>query len=69
MMVAKPGDQQLGKVSVHTRQADGSLQVGSSLALPNEDRLDGLHLAANGEQMALVGQNVKYAMPPINPAV
>ena len=68
MTVAKPGDQQLGKLAVHTRLSDGSLQVGSSMTLPNEDRFDGLHLAANGDQLALIGQNVKYAMPPINPA-
>ena len=67
MIVAKPGDQQLARLAVHTRQADGSLQAGSSIALPSEDRFNGLHLAANGEQLALIGQNVKYAVPPLNP--
>lgn len=67
MTVAKPGDQQLTKLAVHTRQADGSLQLGSSIALPNDDRFDGLHLAANAEQLALIGQNVKYSVPVVNP--
>ena len=67
MTVAKPGDQQLTKLAVHTRQADGTLQAGNSLTLPSEDRLNGLHLAANGERLALVGQNVKYAVPLVNP--
>ena len=67
MTVARPGDQQLTKLAVHTRQADGSLQAGNSIALPSEDRFNGLHLAANGERLALVGQNVKYAVPLVNP--
>ena len=69
MTVAKPGDQQLTRLAVHTRQADGSLQLGSSIALPNDDRFDGFHLAANGGQLALIGQNVKYAPPVVNALV
>ncbi len=67
MTVAKPGDQQLTQLAVHTRQADGSLQAGGSIALPGDDRFNGLHLAANGEQLALIGQNVKYGVPVGNP--
>ena len=70
MTVAKPGDQQLSTLAVHTRQADGSLQIGSSIALTKDtkdDRFSGLHLSANGEQLALIGQNVKYAVPLGNP--
>ena len=67
MTVAKPGDQQLTQLAVHTRQADGSLQAGSSIALPGDDRFTGLHVAANGEQLALIGQNLKYGLPVGNP--
>ena len=49
MTVAAPGDQRLGKLSLHLRQGDGSLQPAGSFALPSGDRFDGLHLAANGE--------------------
>ena len=69
MTVAKPGDQQLSKLAVSTRQADGSLQAGSSIALPGDDRFNGLHLAANGGQLALIGQNVKYGPPVVNALV
>jgi uncharacterized secreted protein with C-terminal beta-propeller domain len=67
MTVAKAGDYRLGKLAVHTRQADGSLLAGSSIALAADDSFSGLHLAANGEQVALIGQNVKYAVPLVNP--
>ncbi len=67
MTLAKPGDRQLGQLAVHTRLADGSLQPGSSIALPHDDQFNGLHLAANGEQLALIGQNVKYTTSSVNP--
>jgi uncharacterized secreted protein with C-terminal beta-propeller domain len=67
MTVAKAGDQRLTKLSLHTRQSDGSLLAASSLALPTDDSFNGLHLATNGEQLALIGQNVKYAVPVVNP--
>ena len=67
MTVAKPGDQQLGKLAVHTRLADGGLQALSSIDLAPGDRFNGLHLAANGERLAVIGQNVKYNTAPVNP--
>ena len=68
MTVVAPGDQRLGKLSLHLRQGDGSLQPAGSLALPSSDRFDGMHLAASGEQVALVGQNQQFAVPQdINP--
>ena len=68
MTVAAPGDQRLGKLSLHLRQGDGSLQAAGSIALPSGDRFDGLHLAANGEQVALIGQNQQFAVTQdINP--
>jgi Beta propeller domain len=65
MTVAKPGDQRLSKLQVHTRLADGSLQAASSLALPNTDVFEGLHLAGNGEQLALVGRSQGTFVPGI----
>ena len=68
MTVVAPGDQRLGKLSLHLRQGDGSLQPAGSLALPSSDRFDGMHLAASGEQVALVGQNQQFGVPQdINP--
>ena len=68
MTVAAPGEQRLGKLAVHTRLADGSLQAAGSLALSASDRFDGLHVASNGELLAQVGQNQQLAVPvDINP--
>ena len=68
MTVAAPGDQRLGRLALHLRQGDGSLQAAGSFALPSGDRFDGLHLAANGEQVALIGQNQQFAVPlDVNP--
>jgi hypothetical protein len=68
MTVAKAGDQRLSNLSVNTRQSDGSLQTGSSLALPNTDVFEGLHLASNGEQLALIGRSLGTVVPGvINP--
>jgi Beta propeller domain len=62
MTVAGAGDQRLARLSVHLRQANGSLQAAGSLDLPKDDRFEGLHLAANGEQLALVGQNQQFVI-------
>ena len=62
MTVAGIGDQRLSRLSVHLRQANGSLQAAGSLDLPKDDRFDGLHLAANGEQLAVVGQNQQFVI-------
>jgi Beta propeller domain len=68
MTVAAPGDQRLGKLAVHTRRADGSLQAAGTLALPAGDRFDGLHVAPGGELLALIGQNQTFVQPvDINP--
>lgn len=68
MTVAAPGEQRLGKLAVHTRLADGSLQAAGSLALSATDRFDGLHVASGGELLALIGQNQQFAGPvDINP--
>ena len=70
MTVAAPGEQRLGKLAVHERQADGSLLPQGSLALPSSDRFDGLHVAPGGGQLALIGQNQPFAGPlEINPLV
>lgn len=70
MTVAAPGEQRLGKLAVHERQADGSLLPLGSLALPSSDRFDGLHVAPGGGQLALIGQNQPFAGPlEINPLV
>ncbi len=58
MTVAKPGDQRLAKLSVHTRQSDGSLQSGSSVAFSSTDVFEGLHLSGNKEQLAVVGRSL-----------
>ncbi len=63
MTVAAPGEQRLGKLAVHTRLADGSLQAAGSLALSATDRFDGLHVASGGELLALIGQNQQFAGP------
>ena len=65
MTVAKAGDQRLAKVSVHTRQNDGSLLAGSSLALPSTDLFEGLHLAGSVEQLALIGRSQGTVAPGI----
>lgn len=65
MTVAKPGDQRLSNLWVHTRQSDGGLQAGSSLVLPNTDVFEGLHLASNGEQLALIGRSLGTVVPGI----
>ena len=64
MTVAAPGEQRLRKLSLHLRQSDGSLQAAGSFALSSEDRFEGLHLAASGEQVALVGQNQQFVTFP-----
>ena len=62
MTVAAPGEQRLGRLAVHERQSDGSLLAAGSLALPAGDRLDGLHVAPGGGQLALIGQSQQFAV-------
>ena len=68
MTVAAPGQQRLGRLAVHERQADGSLLAAGSLALPAGDQYDGLHVALGGDQLALIGHNQQFAIDAdINP--
>ena len=62
MTVAAPGQQRLGKIAVHERQADGSLLAAGSLALPVDDQYDGLHVALGGNQLALIGHNQQFGI-------
>lgn len=60
LSIDTPNDYRLTKLRVDRRLSDGSLQSEGSLALSGTDRIEGLHLAASGEQLALLGQSEQW---------
>ncbi len=54
--VAAPGGSSLSALKTYVRQINGDAVLASQLALPVGYRFEGMHLSANGSQIALVGQ-------------
>ena len=55
-----PGGWRLGMLRVDRRLSDGSLQADGSLLLDGTDSVEGIHVAARGERLALLGQSQQW---------
>ena len=60
LSVDTPGSWRLNTLRVDRRLSDGSLQADGSLALGGTDSIEGLHVAARGERVALLGQSEQW---------
>lgn len=60
LTVDAPGGSRLNTLRLDRRLGDGTLEPSRRLALGGTDRLEGLHLAANGETVALLGQTEQW---------
>ena len=60
LTVDAPGGSRLNTLRLDRRLGDGTLEPSRRLALGGTDRMEGLHLAANGETVALLGQTEQW---------
>ena len=60
LTVDTPGSWRLNTLRVDRRLSDGSLQADGNLALSSTDSIEGIHVAARGERVALLGQSEQW---------
>lgn len=60
LTVDTPGSWRLNTLRVDLRLSDGSLLPDGNLALSGTDSIEGLHLAARGDRVALLGQSEQW---------